>query len=137
MPHFGARDTTRTPYAATVDPETGAAIYLHRVRAERALGKPLPPGAEVHHADGSTDEHAPLVICQDRRYHAFLHNRMRVRAAGGNPRTDQICNRCKATKPFAEFHKRSTDYLGLRETCKACVREANRQRHQMKAEVRS
>jgi hypothetical protein len=53
---------------------------LHRRRAELALGKPLPPGAEVHHADGSVADDAPLVICQDRAYHMLLHKRMRERA---------------------------------------------------------
>jgi hypothetical protein len=52
---------------------------LHRRRAEKALGKPLPPGAEVHHADGSMRDDAPLVICQDRAYHMLLHKRMRER----------------------------------------------------------
>lgn len=125
MTWFQRRDPSRTPYAATVD-DDGAAIYIHRVRAERALGKPLPKGAEVHHADGSKDENAPLVICQDRRYHAFLHNRMRVKAAGGNPRTDQICNGCKRVLPFWAFGKRASDYLGLREICKSCVSSANK-----------
>lgn len=53
---------------------------LHRRRAEQALGKPLPPGVEVHHADGSKADDAPLVICQDRAYHMLLHQRMRERA---------------------------------------------------------
>jgi hypothetical protein len=52
---------------------------LHRRRAEIALGKPLPKGAEVHHLDGSTSDAAPLVICQDRAYHMLLHKRMRER----------------------------------------------------------
>ncbi len=50
---------------------------LHRRRAEKALGKPLPRGAEVHHLDGTKDDNTPLVICQDRSYHMFLHKRMR------------------------------------------------------------
>ena len=52
---------------------------LHRRRAELALGKPLPRGAEVHHADGTTGDNAPLVICQDRAYHMLLHKLMRER----------------------------------------------------------
>lgn len=58
---------------------------IHRLRAERALGKPLPAGAVVHHADGSQSEHAPLVICQDQTYHMTLHGRMRLQAAGKDP----------------------------------------------------
>lgn len=123
------RDAQKTPYAATVDHDTGAAIYIHRLRAEKALGRPLPPRAEVHHADGSTNENAPLVICEDRRYHSFLHNRMRVRSAGGDPRTDQICSHCKEVKPFSEFHRRASSYLGLYQMCKACVRIRNAEAH--------
>lgn len=52
---------------------------LHRRRAEMALGKQLPAGAEVHHADGTKADDAPLVICQDRAYHMLLHKRMRER----------------------------------------------------------
>lgn len=57
----------------------GRADTLHRVRAEIALGKPLPPGAVVHHADGSKNDNAPLVICQNENYHRLLHARMRAR----------------------------------------------------------
>jgi len=62
----------------------GEMVLAHRLRAERALGRPLPPGAVVHHADGSRSPDAPLVICQDQAYHLLLHRRMRVKAAGGD-----------------------------------------------------
>lgn len=53
-------------------------IYsLHRLRAEAALGHPLPEGAVVHHANGTTSDDSPLVICQDQAYHLLLHARMR------------------------------------------------------------
>ena len=51
---------------------------VHAVRAERALGKPLPKGAVVHHVDGDKwNPNARLVICQDQAYHALLHKRTR------------------------------------------------------------
>lgn len=39
-------------------------VYVldHILVAEKALGKPLPERAEVHHANGSRDS-GPLVIC--------------------------------------------------------------------------
>jgi hypothetical protein len=77
---------------------------LHRFRAEKALGKPLPLKAIVHHADGSKADDAPLVICQDAAYHALLHARMRIKAAGGNPNTDRICVFCRLVKPISEFY---------------------------------
>ncbi len=43
--------------------------------AEKELGKPLPPKAVVHHADGNKLSFN-LVICQDQSYHRLLHTRM-------------------------------------------------------------
>ena len=47
--------------------------------AEKALGKPLPKGAEVHHVDGNSENDKPtnLVICPSHAYHMLLHARMR------------------------------------------------------------
>ena len=36
----------------------GATKYLHVKAAEKALGKPLPPGAEVHHINGNPADNA-------------------------------------------------------------------------------
>jgi hypothetical protein len=101
-------------------------VGIHRARAERALGKPLPPGAVVHHADGSMSDDAPLVICQDTAYHGLLHRRMRVRAAGGNPNTDAICGRCHQVKPLAAFGK--SQRLGFpKGYCRECRRDYQRE----------
>ena len=53
-------------------------VYDHILKAEKALGKPLPLKAVVHH-------HTPeqLVICQDQAYHLFLHQRKRAHEACG------------------------------------------------------
>lgn len=58
----------------------------HIVIAERALGKPLPHGAVIHHVDEDGANNAPnnLVICQDRGYHKILHVRMRALKACGH-----------------------------------------------------
>lgn len=55
--------------------------YEHIVVAERALGKPLPNGAVVHHVNLDTHDNRPcnLVICPDEAYHRLLHKRMRER----------------------------------------------------------
>lgn len=77
----------------------------YRWRAAAALGRPLPPTAVVHHADGSLSDDAPLVICENQGYHRLIHARMRVVRAGGNPNTDRICCRCAQVKPMTEFQK--------------------------------
>lgn len=95
--------------------------YVHRARAERALGRPLPPRAVVHHADGSKDHTAPLVICEDTAYHRLLHARMRIKAAGGNPNTDKVCTTCGQAKPRADFTPDPSGYLGVSCYCLSCM----------------
>ncbi len=67
----------------------------HVIVAERALGKPLPKGAVVHHVDEDKSNNAPgnLVICPSMAYHSLLHIRMRAFAATGdyNKRKCKIC----------------------------------------------
>lgn len=75
----------------------------HQARAERALGHPLPPHACVHHADGSKNEDAPLVICENRAYHNLLHARMRIKSRGGDPNRQRWCGTCKQLRLISEM----------------------------------
>lgn len=93
----------------------------HVIRAENALGKPLPKGAVVHHLDGTKSPDAPLVICQDAGYHSHLHARMRVITAGGDPNTQKVCSGCKQVKAKAEFAGDRSKYCGLQGSCRDCV----------------
>ena len=63
--------------------------------AERALGKTLPDGALVHHLNGNPFDHRPcnLVICQDGRYHVFLHQRMNARWIACIPHPSTVARR--------------------------------------------
>lgn len=58
----------------------------HIVMAENALGKPLPPSAEVHHHNGEKGDNSRcnLVVCQDRGYHFLLHQRSKAYKACGH-----------------------------------------------------
>lgn len=62
---------------------------------EGVLGKPLSPGAEVHHIDGNTFNYnnSNLVICEDHAYHCLLHMRTKALIACGhaNWRKCQFC----------------------------------------------
>ena len=72
----------------------------HRRIAERALGKPLPPGAVVHHWDenGTNNEPSNLVICPNEAYHKLLHRRMRALKACGHADWRK-CQRCMTFAP--------------------------------------
>jgi hypothetical protein len=54
-------------------------FYEHILLAEKALGRPLPEGAVVHHTGKPWDNYGPfkLVICPSQSYHLLLHRRMR------------------------------------------------------------
>lgn len=104
----------------------GVQVALHRLRAEAALGKSLPSGAVVHHADGTKSERSPLVICESASYHKLLHARMRIREAGGNPNTDAICGSCRQVKDRSEFSKKRGTTFGVRRQCRECMKTAAR-----------
>lgn len=61
----------------------GGYVKQHILIAEKALGKYLPKGACIHHANGSRNS-GPLVICQDTAYHFLLHQRTRAFKACGH-----------------------------------------------------
>lgn len=101
-------------------------VHTHVLIAEKALGKPLPPKAHVHHVDGDHMNNAPsnLVICQDMAYHKLLHYRTRIVKAGGNPNTQKFCNDCKALKDLIEFNvSRYQKSVGRQPVCRACQKK--------------
>lgn len=73
--------------------------------AEKALGKPLPQGACVHHLDPE-DHFRGLVICQDNAYHNLLHARtLAFRACGDSHK--RPCRFCKQYDDPANMDKYS------------------------------
>lgn len=87
-------------YVRTYDPAHARAssngyAREHILVAERALGKPLPPTADVHHVNEIKTDNRPgnLVICESRGYHRLLHYRLRALRLSGNAGARQ-CRFC-------------------------------------------
>ena len=119
-------ENTYTQYA-TIGPRTrsGGVIYEHTLKAEKAIGRPLPPKAEVHHVDGDgyNNANTNLVICQDHAYHWLLHARARTLRAGGDPNTQQLCEGCNTVKDLLTgFKKNASNKVNSRNwTCRECM----------------
>ena len=60
-------------------------MYEHRYLAAKALGKPLPIGAQVHHFGGKRTP-GQLVLCENLQYHRLLHIREKAYVATGDPK---------------------------------------------------
>lgn len=69
--------------------------FEHSLVVEKALGHPLPRGAQIHHVDGDRANNHPsnLVACQDGTYHTILELRTRALRECGNPNYRR-CDRC-------------------------------------------
>ena len=108
----------------------GGYVLEHRLVAERVRGITLPREAVVHHVNEIKDDNRPsnLVICPNDGYHRHLHQRMRVLAAGGDPRIHLLCGICKTPKLFDEFHKNRRNVSGRQSTCKLCANSLDAQR---------
>ena len=74
----------------------GKLIRAHQILAEKALGRQLPKGAQVHHVDENKHNNSPgnLVLCPSDAYHKLLHARQRAMDACGNPNYRK-CQFCK------------------------------------------
>lgn len=102
----------------------GRRIRDHIAIAEKALGKRLPPGAQVHHVDEDRTNNQPgnLVICPNNAYHKLLHQRMRAVAACGNANW-LPCKRCHQYADPDEMANRGSSFAH-----RLCEREYEKNR---------
>jgi hypothetical protein len=86
---------TSHPYARKYVPDSHP-VAEHILIAEKALGKKLPPGVEIHHVNELKKDNRPenFVICPDHAYHALLHRRQKAFDASGHYDWVKCCH-CK------------------------------------------
>ncbi len=115
----------KSGYRMRHDTISGRCVFEHILIAEKALGRPLPQGAQVHHVDENKLNNGPgnLVICQNVAYHKLLHVRTKVLRAGGDPNTQAMCSSCHQPKDFSQFWRTTANLAtGLSQRCKDCGR---------------
>ena len=108
-----------SPTGYFVRGEGGAPLYEHRLIAERVRGgKPLPPGAEMHHVDGNrlNNAHSNLVICPSPAYHRLLHTRAEALKATGDPKKRR-CVRCHLWDDVANMRHHSQNERFVHRAC--------------------
>ena len=112
-------------------PRAGANGYVreHILVVERAMGKPLPPKAVVHHVDGNRQNNANrnLVVCPDDAYHALLHTRARALAACGNANWRR-CNLCGQHDDPANLYHFPNCRVSQHRACAAAYQRARTSR---------
>jgi hypothetical protein len=96
----------------------------HVLIAERALGRPLPKAAVVHHSNenGLDNRNSNLVICENQGYHNIIHGRLNAFKATGDPHKKpcRVCHqyddRVNLTKNgTSHYHKScNTEYYRIR-----------------------
>jgi len=126
MKHYRRASSSTSP---------GGKRGVHVLVAERALGKRLPSGAEVHHvnSDPQDNRRNNLVICQNHHYHMLLHARQRILERGGNPDRDKECARCGRMRPKTEFSpRRDHGNPTLFHACRPCAVDIQRERRLMR-----
>ena len=104
----------------TVSVGNGESVNEHVLIAEIALGKALPKGAVVHHADGDKNNNvnSNLVICPSQSYHALLHARMDAMEKSGDP-GKRLCSYCKKYDEVSNLSYSKSSRKSYHKSCDA------------------
>lgn len=119
----GGRITMAAGYVGVLAPNHPRApsgyVLEHVLIAETVLGKPLPPGVEVHHVDRNRSNNANrnLVICQDHAYHHLLHVRQTALDACGHADWRK-CAHCKEWDEPGNLYIHPNQYVSWHQTCR-------------------
>ena len=99
--------------------------YVHRIKAEKVLGRKLARYEHVHHLDldKSNNDNRNLVICPSGGYHRLLHTRTRVVQMGGDPNTESYCSYHRALHKNEEFSTTPNKSRGLHNMCRKGTNE--------------
>jgi hypothetical protein len=92
----------------------------HVLVAEKAMGRLLPAGAQVHHINGNRadNRNENLLVCPSAAYHNEIHRKMRVRSMGGDPWTQRWCGKCQRLLSESMFAKKYA--TRFRSPCREC-----------------
>lgn len=105
---------------------------MHAIVAERALGKPLPKGAVVHHVNENPldNRNSNLVICQGHSYHRLLHYRTQAFDATGDANAIRCahCHLWSSTSPGIETHPSGGIRRAWHPACHRAVLAASKKR---------
>lgn len=105
----------------------------HVIIVERAIGKQVSDGVEVHHVNSIRSDNRPqnLVVCPDGAYHQLLHRRHRALEACGDPAKIK-CTICKQWSDAADL-----DVYKSAAFHKACLKEKYQQRKEENERTKS
>ena len=101
-------------------------VYEHLIVAERALGRPIPLTAHVHHVNELRNDNRPinLVICESVTYHRLLHQRMRAWRACGQS-TWLPCDYCGEHDNPSNLYLHRNGRSGRHLHCHTAYQKAN------------
>lgn len=129
----GGRHRTSGGYVSIRIPEHPRAsngyVFEHIVVSERALGRYLPLGVEIHHVDEDKENNVGgnLVVCPDRSYHQLLHQRANALRVCGDPSALK-CNICQSYERQSDLHIRVRPDGGKVARHRSCHAAAGRRR---------